>query len=283
MLRLVATIIVALFLAGVLTGARVSYVSHQRNRELVGQYQPNVLCDCLDEYLGLSSPGLIQKYQLLRCQVGNAVRAGHYQLASALADKALSICNHIDPRCPDLLMQEGFAADLVSLGRYEDAKRIIQSLPAVQEMPVEKGNPAPFIAYRQRILGESLLGLGDFTGSINELQRPVNGLAADSPARWDLQVALAQAYLAAGKDDLAHNAFVQLRGVSTSSEFTDIYLALPQSHNDPKAYQAVLSFCLKFEQKSIPNLETAIAYFRRDGNLKAASELCAIVDCLKKQ
>jgi len=273
----------ALFVTGALVGARVAYVLQDQKRGLVAPYHRDLLCDCLDEYLGLSSPGLIQKYQRLRCQVGNAIRAGHYRAASVLVDKALSVQAHIDPLCTDLLMEEGFAADLVALGRYEDAKNIIRKLPAVSEMPVEKENPAPFIAYRQRILGESLLGQGDYEGSIRELQKSVPDLAVDSSGRLDLKLALAQAYLLAGKDDLARAVFMEIQAASASSECTDIYLSLPQTSMDPKAYQAVLSFWLKFEEESIPNLETAIAYFHGKGNLKAAAELSAMVDCLKKQ
>jgi tetratricopeptide (TPR) repeat protein len=151
---------------------------------------------------------LDKKYLRFRDLAAQEMYRGHYRLASLFADAALSLdyCqqNRNDAR------EEYFAGDLITLGRYSAAKKVLETLRPVEDIPFEKQNPGPFRAYRQQLMGQALLGMHEYSEAIVVLRREVPDLHKENSTRFYLTLYLAYAYLGLGDNQLALKTFSQL-------------------------------------------------------------------------
>ncbi|HEY9774809.1 MAG TPA: hypothetical protein V6C81_13690 [Planktothrix sp.] len=153
--------------------------------------------------------GLSEEYDKHLQLVGRLLYQGNYRQAQKEADEALDI------RCNSqfhLAQQEEFFADnLVSIGEYSAAKEILLSLTPVDRSTGECGFApacrAPIVAYRQFLLGEAYIGLGNARSAIDLLKTDVPNLIKESSMRVALAWALSHAYLLAGDNEKAVQTF----------------------------------------------------------------------------
>jgi hypothetical protein len=147
---------------------------------------------------------LDKKYARLQYSVGRMFYLGHYRLASLCADAALSVWdlrqNH------DACVAERFADQLILIGRYRDAKSVLESILPTDQCPTERLNPVPFLVYKQELMGQALMGIHDYQAAKTAMERHIPGLTEEYDSQ-SLNVYLGCAYLGLGDKCSAHKAF----------------------------------------------------------------------------
>lgn len=111
------------------------------------------------------------RYQTCQSEVQRLLSLGKFQSAGRFADEALSL--RYGTTTDSTGRDEWFVDDLILLGRYSDAKKILESLPPVARTPAGRYARAPILGYRRILLAELLIGLGNFEAAIEELEKPL--------------------------------------------------------------------------------------------------------------
>jgi tetratricopeptide (TPR) repeat protein len=134
-----------------------------------------LLCLLTGLVCGSQQPEAPALYDSCCDRVNKLVNHGRFKEASLWADRAIEVKAHANP--VGGIRDEVLADDLLALGKYKEAEKVLQSLPPVGLL--HKKHTAAFEVYRRELLGRGYIGQGKLKEALQELRKPIVAASTD--------------------------------------------------------------------------------------------------------
>lgn len=218
--------------------------------------------------------------------LAQAINTGNYKDLAIIADSAFRLREQIRARAEGMSvpfsmhqesMDQRLALSLVMVGKYDKARRVIETMPPIEDTPWEREYHHSFI-YRRLMLGQALLGAHEYLKAVQALQPAL----VYRPSDVEVQCEFGQAKLAMGQPEEAFLCFMRAQSSGGSVSYLKLCsdLAGLDSGDEKSARrltERLISFWSQFEQgggrEGIAGLEFASDFMQQKGFIAEALDL----------
>jgi tetratricopeptide (TPR) repeat protein len=210
---------------------------------------------------------------------------------AAVAYANLALTNRV--LIDTVTLEESFVSTLIDLGKYEQAKCLIEKLA-----PLRQGSPeyclAPIVAYRQILLGRCYMGLHQYHSAALIFGKDVPDLIPENTTRQSLEWGAFVASICDGDNNAAKKVLEHWRGndrhyydlkpfsdEADNPVFRFFKLSIDLSPGDETAAEKLCDDYVKFWRKNdnigdadaVPMLEAAATVMQNHGFLSQSAKL----------